>query len=317
MNTKTVLVAVILIFAGFASYTYLAKPEQETATITVSGAFALYPLMIEWGDEYHSLHPEVKFEISAGGAGKGMTDALSELVDLGMISREIYPAEVEKGAVWVAVAKDAVVITVNEDNPVLEDLLSMGLTPEKIESIFVTGNTVTWGELVERPEVTDKINVYTRSDACGAAATIATYMGYNQEDLLGTGVYGDPGLAEAVKSDAYAIGYNNVNYAYDVGTGEAVEGIVVVPLDLDGSGVVTADEDFYESREEIIDAIADGRYPEPPARELNLVTKDSFDGVTLEFIKWILTEGQGLAVEAGYVPVSQAKAEQELAKLGY
>ena len=37
-----------------------------------------------------------------------MADALANAVDIGMVSREIYPVEEEKGAFWVPVAKDAV-----------------------------------------------------------------------------------------------------------------------------------------------------------------------------------------------------------------
>ena len=84
-----------------------------SGTITISGAWALYPLVVRWGEEYQALHPGVQFDISAGGAGKGMADALSKAVDMGMVSREIYPAEVEKGAFGVPVAKDAVFPTVS------------------------------------------------------------------------------------------------------------------------------------------------------------------------------------------------------------
>ncbi len=43
-------------------------------------------------------NPGVTFDISAGGAGKGMTDVLSSAVDIGMVSREIRPEEQEQGA---------------------------------------------------------------------------------------------------------------------------------------------------------------------------------------------------------------------------
>lgn len=46
--------------------------------ITLSGAFALYPLAIQWADEFHRLHPDVDIDISAGGAGKGITDVLDD-----------------------------------------------------------------------------------------------------------------------------------------------------------------------------------------------------------------------------------------------
>lgn len=61
------------------------SPQTETVsgstglegTITISGAFALYPMMIRRGDEFRALHSGVTFDISTGGAGKGMADALS------------------------------------------------------------------------------------------------------------------------------------------------------------------------------------------------------------------------------------------------
>jgi len=173
----------------------------------------------------------------------------------------------------------------------------------------------TWGQVVGRPEIGDEIHTYTRSDSCGAAETWAIYLGGRQEDLKGVGVYGDPGLAEAVKNDRLGIGYNNINYAYDAKTGGPIEGIVIVPIDLDEDGQVDENEDFYGTRDEIVEAIATGAYPSPPARELNLVTKEKFTGTVKEYVEWILTEGQKYALETGYVPLSRERSAEELEKL--
>jgi phosphate transport system substrate-binding protein len=113
-------------------------------TITVSGAWALYLMMIHWAEEFQKTHPNVQFNISAGGAGKGMSDAVSGAVDIGMVSRDIYPDEAEQGAFWVAVTKDAVFLTVNADNPVLDDLYLKGISRE----IYITGEITTWGMVV-------------------------------------------------------------------------------------------------------------------------------------------------------------------------
>jgi phosphate transport system substrate-binding protein len=139
-------------------------------TITISGAFALYPMMIRWAEEYHSLHPEVTFDISAGGAGKGMADALSGAVDIGMVSRPVFEEEIKKGAFWVAVAKDAVVVTVSTRNPVVDQLLAQGLTKDTAEDIWITTEITTWGQIVGGGDG-GTIHVYTRADACGAAQT--------------------------------------------------------------------------------------------------------------------------------------------------
>jgi phosphate transport system substrate-binding protein len=116
-----------------------AEGGDLQGTITISGAWALYPLMVRWGEEFQKLHPDVRFDISAGGAGKGMADALANAVDIGMVSREIYAEEVEKGAFWVSVTKDAVFPTVSEGNPVWEDLRQQGIDQETFIGIYITG----------------------------------------------------------------------------------------------------------------------------------------------------------------------------------
>jgi len=161
------------------------------------------------------------------------------------------------------------------------------------------------------------LDVYTRSDACGAADTWAKYLGnYSQEDLEGTGVYGDPGLAEAVKKDRLSIGYTNLNYAYDMTTDEQISGLRVIPIDLNENGQIDADEDFYADKTLLTGAIATGRYPSPPARDENLVTKGEFRGIAKEFVRWILTDGQKYCSEVGYIALSEEEVENELTKLG-
>jgi phosphate transport system substrate-binding protein len=290
-------------------------PEGELeGTITISGAWALYPLMVRWGEVFQEIHPDVKFDISAGGAGKGMADALADAVDVGMVSRAIYPEEIEKGAFWLAVTKDAVFPTVSAQNPVWEELQKQGISREKFIGIYITGEITTWGQVVDRPDVTDAIHVFTRSDACGAAATWAEYLGGAQEDLLGVAVYGDPGLLDAVVKDPLGIGYNNLNYAYDMETGEPVAGARVVPIDRDDNGQTGPDE-LFETKEQAVNAVAAGVYPSPPARDLNVVTHGQPVGLVKAFLAWILTDGQAYVNEAGYVGLPKDKLEQELRKL--
>jgi len=145
---------------------------------------------------------------------------------------------------------------------------------------------------------------------------LAAYLGdYGQEDLQGVAVYGDPGLAEAVSQDPLGIGYNNLNFAYDADTRRPVSGLEIIPIDLNDDGQVDADESFYATKSDLMAAIADGRYPSPPARGLNLVTKGPPDGLTLSFIRWILTDGQAFVEETGYVPLTEVQLQAELAKL--
>lgn len=275
------------------------EPELK-GTLTVSGAFALYPMMVKWGEEFTKLHPGVQFDISAGGAGKGMADVLAGAADIGMVSREVSKDEEGKGAWWAAVTKDAVLPMVNADNPVLADLMAKGVTKEQFAKIYMTGELKTWGELVGRPEVADPIDVYTRSDAAGAPETWAKYLGGKQENLQGIAVFGDPGLLDAVVKDKLGIGFNNLAYAFDGATGKPVAGAVAIPVDANGDGAASDDERL-ETKQEAVAAVATGKYPSPPARVLNLVTKGKPSPLVGAFIKWILTDGQKFVDEAGYV----------------
>ncbi len=294
-----------------------ASPQGEgnfKGTITVSGAWALYPMMVRWGEEFQEIYPAVRFDISAGGAGKGMADALAGAVDIGMVSRDVYPEEVEKGAIWVSVTKDAVFPTVNEKNPVWENLRQQGVPREVLVGIYITDEITTWGQAVGRPEARDRIHVFTRADACGAAATWAMYLGKKQEDLLGIGVYGDPGVLEAVIKDPLGIGFNNLNYAFDFQTGKPVAGALIVPIDLNGNGQADPEE-IYDTKEQAINAVTKRHYPSPPARDLNLVTKGRPSGLVKTFIEWAVTDGQQYLGEVGYIPLEQEQLKAELKKL--
>jgi phosphate transport system substrate-binding protein len=307
----------ILALAGLAEGAEASSdPGSLSGTIAISGAWALYPMAVRWAEEFQKIHPAVRVDIGAGGAGKGMADALAGVVDLGMVSRDIYPAEIEKGAWWVSVTKDAVVPVVSDANPVLEGLLTGGVARDTFEGIWVTGNVTTWEQVV-RGGGGHPIRVYTRSDACGAAKTWASFLGCSQEELQGVGVYGDPGLADAVRRDALGIGFNNINYVYDAATKMPVGGLRVVPVDLNGDGEIGEGEDFYGDRDAIVAAIGAGVYPSPPARDLHMVSRGRPERpVVRAFLRWVLTEGQKYVSEAGYVRLAREKLDAEMAKLG-
>ena len=293
-----------------------ASDDELSGELSLSGAFALYPLAVQWAAEFQQMHPAVHIDISAGGAGKGMTDALAGVVDFGMVSREIYPPEIEKGAVGFAVAKDAVAPTINADNPKLAELLRCGLSHETAVKIWVTGEAVTWGDVLGTDDATP-LHAYTRSDACGAAETWAMWLDIKQEELCGTAVFGDPGVAAAVQKDIYGIGLNNIGYIYDNDTHKPNEGLLVLPIDADGDGTLDSSELFYDTMDSFVEAIAADRYPSPPARDLYLVTRGvPTSPVVIAFLEYVLSEGQRLAVPSGYIGISQAKIDEEMMMLG-
>jgi phosphate transport system substrate-binding protein len=312
---KALIVVLLLTTVGIVSLS--GCTSQQENTIKVSGAYSLYPMMVIWAQEYQTLHPDIRIDISSGGAGKGMADALAGSVDLGMVSRDITAAEANQGIIAVAVVEDAVLATINTENPVLEIILEKGLTRQQLREIFINFSIPTWGQLVGDVNITDSIKVYSRSDPCGAAEAWTKYLGdYTQDDIPTieeiTKVKGDDSMSKSIASDPLGIGYSNVNYIYSNTTKTPKEGIMVVPLDLNENGTIDPEENFYASRDDVVNAEINNTLPSPPSRLVYLVTLNNFTGITKDFVEWILTEGQQYTFDNGYGAVPSDILDDQL-----
>jgi len=315
-NKMKVFIAVLIIgMVGIVSLS--GCTTQKENTIKVSGAYSLYPMMVVWAQQYQTLHPDIKIDVSSGGAGKGMADALAGSVNLGMVSRDVSTAEADQGIIAVAVVEDAVLATINTDNPVLNKILEKGLTKQQLREIFINYSISTWGQLIGDSNNTDPIKVYSRSDPCGAAEAWVKYLGdYTQDDIPTieeiTKVKGDDSMSKSIASDPLGIGYSNVNYIYSNTTNAPKEGLTVVPLDLNENGTIDPEESFYESRDDVVNSEINNALPSPPSRLVYLVTLNNFTGITKDFVRWILTDGQQYTFNNGYGAVPSDILDDQL-----
>lgn len=313
-SSYAIISALVLFFLGSCDNKRSSNKnlsEKMEGKITLSGAFALYPLANVWAEEFRKEYPDVKFNISAGGAGKGMADVLAGASDLALYSKDISQIEVNQGAYGFAVAKDAVIPTVSSQNPLIGQIKKEGVARETLSAYFLEDGKRYWKNTQRQ------VNVYTRSDASGAAEVWVKYLGGKaQEELKGIAVFGDPGLADAVKNDANGIGFNNVIYIYDLNSGKKYPGVDVAPIDTNGNGRIDPEEDFYHNLGEITAAIADGRYPSPPARELFFVSKGKPQSKAVKtFLNWILTKGQAFVIPNGYILLEKSRITTEINKI--
>jgi phosphate transport system substrate-binding protein len=285
--------------------------------INFSGAFALYPLNLKWSEEYKKAHADIIFNIQPGGAGKGLTDVLYGNTDVGMFSREISDNELNKGVWYIALAKDAVFPVINSKNPYLDSLIKRGVTKKELKDIFIDGNLLTWENLSGmKGEIEHKINVYTRSDASGAAESWAAYFNVHQDNIKGVSMMGDPGIADAVKKDVDGIGFNNTQYIFDMQTGNKIQGIDILPLDVNENGKIDSAENFYTNLNSVEEAVLNGNYPSPPVRDLYFVCKQKpTNQLILDYFKWVLTDGQQYIKDAGYIPLPDDVIKEQLKKL--
>ena len=280
-------------------------------TVRISGGVGPLPMVEVWADLYEQEN-DVRFDISGGGTGVGVSDLFNEQVDIAMMGRDPRPEEVDQGLVAVPMLVDTVVGTVNRNNPVLDAIQSQGLTREQLEAIF-TREITNWGspELFDA-DVDEEIVVYGRADASAAYEQWGDFLGgeddaWTESELegLSDGNHdGDQPMAQALGQNENAIGMNNINYVYALESGELEGEIRPIPLDQDGEGL-SEEEDFYDNREMLLSAVEAGDYPAPPAREMWLASNGAFEGDAREFVAWVLSEGQQHVSDNGYVPLEE------------
>jgi phosphate transport system substrate-binding protein len=292
----------LLAFCGTA----LAQTKPLSGTLTLSGAWAIYPTAVAWSEAFQKLHPGVKIDVSAGGAGKGAADAIAGLVDIGMVSREPDLAEIKKGITPIYVLHDAVFPVVSDKNPAVPLLVQKGLKLQTFRDIYVAGTVTSWsaatGTKPDRP-----IHVYTRSDSCGAAAAWAAPFGKKQEDLRGVGVYGDPGLLQAVIRDPVGIGYNNFSYVF-TREGTVVAGARLLPIDANGNGKADPEE-LFTDRKSAVAAIEAGKYP--VTRKNYFFVKGRPSPLLKAFLEFALSDEGTKVVETVGTSLPVSKGERE------
>ncbi len=291
------------------------KSANISGSINISGAYALYPLVKKWSDDFMKLHPAVKIVVSEGGPGQGFDDLRSKKSQLAMISRPLTDEEQTEGIWILPVAKEGVASIVNQRNPFIKRILERGITPEKLIRLFTGNQSMSWGELIDST-VKEKAVVYTREDESGAAAVWAGFLWKKSTDLKGIKVTGDDEMIKSIQGNPLAIGYCNFSYAFTPGTGDRIKDIQVIPIDLDFDRKIDRKELPFSNINKAHRGLWLGYYPKNLTRELTFgsIGKPS-DPAILEFLNYTLTAGQSMVSSSGFCELNDVYIKNALEKL--
>jgi phosphate transport system substrate-binding protein len=304
----------LLIFLG-CSNPQTNKVSNELPShqgkIKITGAFALYPLVQQWITDYQKANPKVEFELSAIGSGNGLDEILNGKTDIAMISSQV-PAEFDT-LLWISpVARLAVVPIISKKNPYLQTILKNGIKKDDLLSLFTNQNPRTWGDIFGKP-TKDPVKVYIRNDKSGATVALANYFWIKPDEIKGIGETGELKMIESIKADPLALGYCNLVYTYDLNNKEFFSDFCILPIDLNQNGVIDKREDFYHDFTEIQRAMYLGKYPCVLNRSLYVVTKGKPNtSEVVDFLKWVLTNGQGVVPKLGYIELRNSEIRYNL-----
>jgi phosphate transport system substrate-binding protein len=292
MNRFTLLAITILALIFSASCgptsTEEAASDSSAAYIENKGSDTIVNLALAWAEKYQNDHPEVRISVTGGGSGTGIASLINKTVDIANASRKIKEEEIQEAKsngvdpVEHTIARDAIAVIVNPENPVIE------LTLKQISDIY-SGKINNWKEVggEDRPIV--RLSRETNSGTHVYFLETVLRLG-NSEDktLFSTDTLLLPsseGIIAEVRQNPNAIGYDGLGY---------------VPKDL--KTIAIAEEEGGAYVLPSIPTVNDKTYP--IARDLYMYTDGEPTGVIKEYIDWLLSsEAQEIVAELGFVPV--------------
>lgn len=265
-----------IIFVGIIGLTSCSYKPVDVAVIKIKGSDTMKELTENLARKYMEQHPGVSVYVDGGGTATGVRALTRGEVDICTASRNLKPEEAKVLAdyygtlgIFFLVAKDALSIYLNPDNPVKD------LSIKQLKNIFEC-KTVNWKVLGGRDQ---RIIPVIRNPNSG------THL-YFKEHILGGDDYCNNVVVESttrsviefISEHSNAIGYGGMGYKGDIFDAK-IEGIE--------PSVKNAQNDTY-----------------PITRYLHFFTSKIPSGIVKDFIDWVLSpDGQKIVEDSGFIPL--------------
>jgi phosphate transport system substrate-binding protein len=313
---------------------------SASAQMAINGAGATfpYPIYSKWFDAYAKVDPSVRFNYQSIGSGGGQKQILAQTVDFGASDGPMSDDNLAKAPgkiLHIPTVAGADVVAYNlPGNPKLK------FDADTIAGIFL-GQIKKWND----PKLTalnpgtklpdQEILVVHRSDGSGTTYIWTDYLskispewktkvGTNTSVNWPTGVggKGNEGVAGQIKQTPGALGYVELIYAIQnrmpyADVKNSAGQFVTPTLGSITAALTTADipDDFRFS---MTNAPGKDAYPICGATWLLVYQqqKDPAKGKKLvEFLKWALTKGEGIAEKLDYAPLPDTVQQRVLKRI--
>ena len=318
----------------------LGLSANASAQMMINGAGATfpYPIYSKWFDEYTKVDPSVRFNYQSIGSGGGQKQIMAQTVDFGASDGPMTDDNLSKAPgklLHIPTVAGAVVMSYN-----LPGSPKLKLDGDTIAGMYL-GQIKKWNDpkltaLNPGTKLPDQdIVVVHRSDGSGTTFIFTDYLskispewktkvGTNTSvnwpaGLCGTG---NEGVSGQIKQTPGAIGYVELIYAIqnkmpDAQVKNAAGQLVEATLESVTAALATAEipDDFRFS---MTNAPGENSYPIAGATWLLVYQqqKDPAKGKKLvEFLKWALAKGEGMAKDLNYAPLPENVQQRVLKRI--
>lgn len=286
------------------SSTAIASGQSKVVVIT--GARFCYPLVQKWIDDYTRINPEAQIVIEArGSADPAKYDILVEVFEPDEI--------VKKNNQYIHVARYPVLPVANSKSRFAKVYADKGLNQDLIRQLYFHD---AFADKEKEIEIKAPYTIYTRLQKAGAPIVFTRYFGFEQKDIKGKAIAGaDEHLLKAILRDTTAVSYLPLPLIFDRGTGLPFQGLTVLPVDLTGNNRVNEDEKFYANAASVIRRLESEESKSIhnlPIGNVHLsINKTSASPESIEFLRWVISNGQKDIHDFGYLVPEPGRFELE------
>jgi len=283
-----ILILVSLSSTACSSGSTDGQASDQLVSIQNKGSDTMVNLALAWAEAYQTVKPNILIAVTGGGSGTGITALANNTVDIANASRAIKPEEIAAmQAIGIEplefiVARDAIAVIVNPENPVNQ------LTLSQISAIY-SGEINNWQEVggEDRPIV--RLSRETNSGThVYFLETVLRLSDKDNKTFFSTDTLMLPsseGITAEVRDNPNAIGYDGLGY-------------VIPEVKVLFIAIAAGDEYIYPSAETV------NNQTYPIARDLYMYTAGQPSTEEQAYLDWILSvSAQQIVTELGFVPV--------------
>jgi len=293
-------------FQGSVLNTTSGAGVKKEKVVVVTGVRFSYPLIQKWIDRYNEVNPDVQIIIeSRGTSDPAQYDILAEVYE--------QDDQIKKNREYLNIGRYAILPVANSKSAFAKVYTEKGLDKELIQQIYF--HDLYADESVEK-KVKAPYTIYTRLQKAGVPMVFTKYFGFEQKDIKGKAIAGaDEHLVKALLRDSTGVTYLPLALIYNRDSKSPIDGLTVLPVDLNGNGRISADEKFYGDLSNVIRRLEEEKPKDIhniPIEYLHLsIDKRNTSQEAVSFLRWIIQNGQQDLADFGYLKPAADRFEKE------
>ena len=301
MKTRIFLTIVLLLLTccfAIGEEGKTGRTNSPEGSFTVNTSPDLFDLTTKWADEYQNLNPLVKIKVNKLPEAN-VPEMIGSESGIGIFKGKLNSALKNNSSWNMIVGRNVVVPVMNEKNPLFLEITTKGIPENDLIRIIREPQNASWDK--SNPmSGQNSMHVYISNDPF-VLTVLSDFQNSDHATSAGFQTLDDQKMIQTIQNDPNAIGFCKLAQIIDPETKTLMPGMKLIPIDRNGNGKLDYMEDIYSNLESFSRGVWIGKYPK--AFMLNIYTvspKPPVDLAEIDFLKWVVTDGQKYLGENGF-----------------